>query len=152
MVDFAQATQMSDVVNRQTRSRMMAGIRSRDTKPEITLRTALHSLGFRYRLHVRKLPGKPDIVLPKYHAVIFVHGCFWHRHQGCKYTATPATRANFWAQKFRDNMERDARNIHALQEANWRVKVVWECELRESMLKNTVDEVVEWLTGDNSLP
>ena len=91
---------MADTVDKTTRSRMMAGIRGKDTKPERAIRSALHSAGFRYRIHVAELPGKPDIVFPKYKAVIFVHGCFWHRHPGCWWSTTPSSNAAFWAEKF----------------------------------------------------
>jgi DNA mismatch endonuclease (patch repair protein) len=107
----------------------MSRIRSSDTKPEIALRKALHGLGFRFRLHDRRLPGKPDIVLPKHLTVIFVHGCFWHRHPGCKVATTPKTNTDFWIDKFDRNQSRDTRNSEALAAAGWRVIVVWECEL-----------------------
>lgn len=109
---------------------MMAGIRGKDTSPELSVRKALHRLGFRFALHDRKLPGRPDIVLPRYCAVVFVHGCFWHRHYQCSYCTTPATRAEFWREKFEKNVERDQRNINKLKEQGWRVFVVWECGLK----------------------
>lgn len=112
------------------RSRNMAAIRGRDTTPERRVRSLLHQLGYRFRLHRRDLPGSPDIVLPKHHTVVFVHGCFWHRHPGCRYTTTPRTRTAFWQAKFRQNVERDARQISELRAAGWSVVVVWECELR----------------------
>lgn len=113
------------------RSRNMAAIHGRDTTPERRVRSLLHQLGYRFRLHRRDLPGSPDIVLPKHHTVVFVHGCFWHRHPGCRYTTTPRTRAAFWQSKFRQNVERDARQISELRAAGWSVMVVWECELRD---------------------
>ncbi len=113
------------------RSRNMAAIRGRDTAPERRVRSLLHQLGYRFRLHRRDLPGSPDIVLPRHHTVVFVHGCFWHRHPGCRYTTTPRTRSAFWETKFRQNMERDARQQDELRAAGWTVVVVWECELRE---------------------
>lgn len=119
-----------DVVDSATRSRMMAGIRSKDTKPEMTVRRYLHARGFRYRLHARDLPGSPDLVLPKYRVAILVHGCFWHRHAGCRFATTPASNAERWNVKFQANMDRDARKLASLREAGWRVIVVWECELR----------------------
>jgi len=122
---------MTDIVDFQTRSRMMSGIRGRDTKPELLLRRTLHALGFRYRLHGRKLPGRPDIVLPKYRAVIFVHGCFWHRHEGCKLATTPSTRREFWQGKFQENVARDQRNIKSLRVSDWRVAVVWQCDIEK---------------------
>lgn len=124
---------------------MMSRIRGRDTKPEMTLRRALHARGFRYRLHGRDLPGKPDLVLAQYRAAIFVHGCFWHRHDGCKYASIPATRPNFWFEKFRQNVERDKRTIRLLEDAGWRVKIVWECELRKNSDQRVFEGVVDWL-------
>ncbi|NTV91900.1 MAG: DNA mismatch endonuclease Vsr, partial [Chlorobiaceae bacterium] len=109
---------MADKINRERRSWNMSRIRSKDTKPEILLRKALHEMGFRYRLHDRKLPGSPDLVFPKYRAVIFVHGCFWHRH-GCKATATPSTNQEFWLKKFADTITRDKRNIQDLLDCGW---------------------------------
>lgn len=137
---------MTDIVNSETRSRMMAGIRGKDTKPELVLRRSLHALGFRYRLHVKGMPGKPDIVLPKHDAVILVQGCFWHRHQGCRYATTPSTRRDFWTAKFDANVARDAVVRSALLEAGWRVATVWECALRTgSYVSATRDIVGEWL-------
>ncbi len=121
---------MSDIVDPSTRSRMMAGIRGKDTRPEHFIRSALHRRGFRYRLHSRRLPGKPDLVLPRYHAVVFVHGCFWHRHPGCRYATFPASRPDFWEEKFRRNVERDQAHERQLVGAGWRVFVVWECGVR----------------------
>ena len=109
----------------------MAAIRGRDTTPELNVRRLLHSLGYRFRLHCRGLPGSPDIVLPKHRTVVFVHGCFWHRHPGCRYTTTPGARADFWKQKFLQNVERDQRQQELLRGMAWRVVVVWECELRD---------------------
>jgi DNA mismatch endonuclease, patch repair protein len=119
-----------DVHSRATRSRNMAAIRSVNTKPEMRVRSALHALGYRFRLHRKDLPGRPDIVLPRLRTVIFVHGCFWHCHR-CKYGAVvPATRADFWAAKRAGNVARDRRNRSALRRAGWRVCVLWECEVR----------------------
>lgn len=134
-----------DVVDAATRSRMMSGIRSKHTKPEMQVRKYLHAKGFRYRLHTGSLPGSPDIVLPKYKVAIFVHGCFWHRHTGCRYTTTPASNVEKWNQKFAVNIERDKRKEAALESANWRVIVVWECELRQNpqeRLELLCDEIV----------
>lgn len=122
---------MADIVDTQTRSRMMAGIGGKDTKPELALRRALHARGFRYRLHTRGMPGRPDLVLPRLRAAVFVHGCFWHRHAGCRYTTTPATRPEFWQSKFESNVERDSVVCAALLDAGWRVATVWECALRK---------------------
>ena len=109
----------------------MSRIRSGNTAPEIALRKLLHSAGFRFRLHSKNLPGKPDIVLPKWRTVIFMHGCFWHRHQGCRDTTTPKTRTDWWLNKFSKNVANDLKKQRALEDAGWRVLVVWECELRE---------------------
>lgn len=111
---------------------MMSGIRSKNTKPEMIVRKFLHAQGFRYRLHAKELPGSPDLVLPKYRVAILVHGCFWHRHSGCRYATTPANNAERWKLKFDANIERDERSKHMLSEAGWRVVVVWECELRRA--------------------
>ena len=119
---------MADIVDSETRSRMMSGIGGKNTKPELLVRRFLHAQGFRYRLHRRDLPGRPDIVLPKYHMVVFVHGCFWHRHPGCRLAAVPATRPEFWAQKFKENVLRDCGQMESLRRTGWRVTVVWECE------------------------
>lgn len=108
----------------------MGLIRQAHTKPEVQLRKQLHRLGLRYRLHVSNLPGRPDIVLPKFRTVIFVHGCFWHRHRGCKKASSPSTNIDFWQNKFAANVRRDAIKYKSLQEAGWTVLVVWECELK----------------------
>jgi DNA mismatch endonuclease (patch repair protein) len=133
---------MVDVVDRATRSRMMSGIRRRDTKPELVVRKYLHASGFRFRLAPKHLPGKPDIVLPKYRTAVFVHGCFWHRHAKCKYSATPSTRPTFWAQKFEDNVARDQHVQHLLRQAGWRVLVVWECELAPRKLASLRTKII----------
>jgi DNA mismatch endonuclease (patch repair protein) len=123
---------MVDVVDPATRSRMMSGIRGKDTKPELLVRKYLHARGLRFRLHVKYLPGKPDMVFPKYRAVVFVHGCFWHHHGGCKYATIPSTRSDFWANKLSGNVARDQYQFAALEGFGWRVFVVWECELQDS--------------------
>ncbi len=120
-----------DVFTRQQRSEIMRRVKSRDTRPEKKVRSLLHSLGFRFRLHRKDLPGHPDIVLPKHSAAIFVHGCFWHRHPGCPRATTPGTRKDYWSSKFQRNIARDARNQDDLRSIGWRVLVVWECELRD---------------------
>lgn len=144
---------MADIVTRQVRSRMMANIRGKNTKPERLIRSGLHALGFRFRLHPRHLPGRPDIVLPKYGVAIFVHGCFWHRHPGCKYATMPATRSDFWRKKFVANVNRDERKSRELVKAGWRVVTVWECALRQdpadtvsclaSIIRASSDSIVE---------
>lgn len=108
----------------------MAQVKGKNTKPELLVRQALHRLGYRFRLHRRDLPGRPDIVLPRYKTVIFVHGCFWHRHLGCTKASTPKTRVDFWQDKFETNVARDRRNVHALRANGWQVVVVWECETK----------------------
>ncbi len=120
---------MTDSISAEHRSWNMSRIKSRDTKPEMTLRSLLHRAGFRFRLHVKELPGRPDIVLPRYRTAIFVHGCFWHRHEGCRNTTTPSTRAQFWQDKFDSNIDRDKRNVLYLEQLGWRVETVWECDL-----------------------
>lgn len=120
---------MTDRISKEKRSWNMSRIRGKDTKPETLLRGLLHQEGFRFRLHSPNLPGKPDIVLPKYRTVIFVHGCFWHRHKGCSNATMPKTRTEFWAEKFRRTVERDQRKQSELEALGWRVLTVWECEL-----------------------
>jgi DNA mismatch endonuclease (patch repair protein) len=132
---------MTDIVDRATRSRMMSGIRGRDTKPELVVRKYLHSHGLRYRIAPKNPPGKPDIVLPKYRAVVFVHGCFWHRHEGCRYTTTPATNPDFWQKKFHANIARDEFISDLLAKAGWRVFVIWECEVTEKKLHRLLKQV-----------
>ena len=136
---------MTDVVDPATRSRMMSGIRSKDTRPEIIVRQALYHAGFRFRLHRKDLPGKPDIVLPKYHAVIFVHGCFWHGHN-CHYCKIPKTRTEFWLDKINANAARDLRNVEALRASGWTVLTVWECEIRDK--KDWLAPLTETLRGN----
>jgi DNA mismatch endonuclease (patch repair protein) len=112
------------------RSRLMAQVKGKNTKPELVVRLALHGMGYRFRLHRGDLPGRPDIVLPKYKMAIFVHGCFWHRHPHCPKSTTPKTRVEFWEDKFNANVARDARNVDALNASGWRVMIVWECETK----------------------
>ncbi|THD37321.1 MAG: DNA mismatch endonuclease Vsr [Sphingomonas sp.] len=142
---------MADVVDSKTRSRMMAGIRGKDTKPELLIRRALHRSGFRFRLHDSRLPGRPDLVFPKYRAVLFVHGCYWHRHQACRLTTTPATNSDFWKSKFEGNVERDARKRALLLGAGWRVGVVWECATRRSPTTDIVKSISDWLVSHDPI-
>lgn len=141
---------MTDVVDKETRSRMMAGIRAKNTKPELLLRRALHSRGFRYRLHSPILPGKPDIVFPKYRVAVFVHGCFWHAHD-CKYFKLPRSRTEFWQEKLLKNAARDEMVIANTQALGWRVLVVWECATREFRASDSGDALIEtiaqWIVG-----
>ena len=114
----------------EQRSRNMSAIKSKNTKPEIAVRKLLHSMGYRFRLHRKDLPGSPDIVLPKYKTVIFVHGCFWHRHENCKYASTPKTRKEFWESKFKANLKRDKEIQEKIKNIGWQSVVIWECETK----------------------
>jgi len=120
-----------DLVSKEVRSRMMANIRSSNTLPEMKVRKLLHRNGFRYRLHPRELPGRPDVVLPRHRLCIFIHGCFWHRHPGCRYATLPASREDFWRSKFQQNVKRDERNRAELLQQGWRVFELWECGIRK---------------------
>lgn len=140
---------MVDVVSRGVRSRMMSGIRGQNTKPELLIRKGLHRRGFRFKLHDKSLPGKPDIVMPKYNAVVFANGCFWHAHD-CHLFKWPKTREEFWRKKIIGNTERDARNTSILREKGWRILRVWECALKGKTKKSldaVLDECEEWLKG-----
>jgi DNA mismatch endonuclease (patch repair protein) len=120
-----------DVVTPAVRSRMMAGIKGMNTQPEIAVRRALHKAGFRFRLHRGDLPGKPDLIFPRYRTVVFVHGCFWHSHPRCRFASIPATNAEWWREKFRKNRLRDRKQQRALATLGWRVLVIWECEISD---------------------
>ncbi len=137
-----------DIVDKKTRSKIMSKVGRKSTGPEVKLRKALFARGFRYRLNVKKLPGSPDIVLPKYRAAIFVHGCFWHRHEGCRYATMPKSRVEFWTKKFEANVARDRRNVEELLEMGWRVAIVWECALKvkgEERFEALVNDVSRWI-------
>lgn len=139
-----------DIVNKQTRSRYMAGIKSKDTSPEVRIRKELHRRGYRYRLHSGKLTGKPDVVLKKHRAVILVNGCFWHMH-GCKLFKLPQTRTEFWKEKLESNVRRDQRNQVLLNEEGWRVFVIWECGIKSKkqlVVEQAVDVFEAWLDTD----
>lgn len=136
---------MADIVDPATRSRMMAGIRARDTRPELALRRHLHRAGLRYRVHATDVPGRPDIAFLVKRAAIFVHGCFWHRHEGCHWCSTPASNTCFWIEKFDRNRARDAAVVDQLHERGWRVAVIWECGLRGSQAAHLGNQVVEWV-------
>lgn len=141
---------MADIVDAPTRSRMMRGIRGKNTRPELLIRRGLHARGLRYRLHVRDLPGAPDLVFPKFRAVIFVHGCFWHGH-GCHMFRWPSTRQEFWRNKISRNQEVDARAVATLAAAGWRVAEVWECALRGRRrlpIDTVTATLAHWLSGD----
>ena len=119
---------MTDRLTPERRSWNMSRIRGTNTKPELVVRKLLHEMGYRFRLHRADLPGRPDIVLPRHKTVVFVHGCYWHRHPGCRFAYTPKSRQSFWNAKFTSNVARDQRNQRDLKEAGWRVIVIWECE------------------------
>lgn len=133
---------MTDVHSAATRSYNMSRVKGKDTKPEMVVRRYLHALGFRYRLHVKHLPGKPDIVLPKYKTVVFIHGCFWHGHEGCRFFSIPKTRTDWWLQKINTNKENDAKSILALQEQGWKVIELWECTLKPKHLYKTLQSLI----------
>lgn len=139
-----------DIVNKQTRSRYMAGIKSKDTRPEVRIRKELHQRGYRYRLHSNKLPGKPDVVLNKHKAVILVNGCFWHMH-GCRLFKLPQSRTEFWKEKLEANVKRDQRNQVLLNQEGWRVFVIWECGVKSKkqlVVEQAVDAFEAWLDTD----
>ncbi|WP_019680667.1 very short patch repair endonuclease [Ruminococcus flavefaciens] len=132
-----------DVHDKKTRSYNMSRIKGKDTKPEEMVRKALFSRGFRYRKNDKRLPGKPDIVLPKYKTVIFVNGCFWHGHYGCKYYVVPKTNSDFWLKKIHTNIERDVQKNAQLKELGWKVLTVWECKLKKSCLEETINDLID---------
>lgn len=137
---------MADVHSKEVRSYNMSQIKGKDTTPEIQVRKYLFSKGFRYRKNVSNMPGKPDIVLPKYHTCIFVNGCFWHRHVGCKYAAIPKTRQSFWEDKFKKTVANDRENVKQLKNAGWKVLIVWECELKKDYygtMCHLIDSIIE---------
>ena len=126
----------------------MSRIRSKDTRPEKTVRSMLYRMGYRFRLHDKNLPGKPDIVLPKYKTVIFVHGCFWHRHKGCKYAYIPKSRVNFWKDKFAETVRRDKQHLKQLKENGWKVFILWECETKDMYrLKKIINNLFQEING-----
>lgn len=136
---------MVDTLTPEERSERMSRVRAQGTKPEMKLRRLIHGMGFRYRLHCRDLPGKPDLVFPGRRSIIFMHGCFWHRHEGCGLARLPKSKRAFWSAKLEANKERDQKNISTLEAAGWRVLVIWECQLRD---EGEVREVVkEFLTN-----
>lgn len=122
---------MTDIVDSKRRSENMSRIKGRDTAPELAVRRIAHGLGLRFRLHRKDLPGRPDLVFPKHRLAVFVHGCFWHRHDGCRYAYTPKSRVAFWTNKFAGNVARDQRQEEALRNLGWQVLVIWECETRD---------------------
>jgi|SRR5690625_99046 len=136
---------MADVHDVKTRSYNMSRISGKNTKPEMIVRKFLHACGFRYRLHAKDLPGKPDLVLPKYNTVIFVHGCFWHAHEGCESFVMPKSRLNYWEPKLSGNKKRDEKNFIRLKEIGWNVLVVWECDLKQKFANKTLSELIRKL-------
>lgn len=139
-----------DIVSSEKRSQMMAGIKAKNTKPEMVIRQRLHALGYRYRLHEAKIPGKPDIVLKKYNALIFIHGCFWHGHE-CDLFRLPKTRTEFWHNKIEENRRRDDRVLSELLASGWRIAIIWECAIRGKNRINfdgLIDGLCEWIQSD----
>jgi DNA mismatch endonuclease, patch repair protein len=145
---------VADVVSSEVRSRMMSGIRGKNTRPELILRSGLHRRGFRFRLHRSDLPGKPDLIFPKHRAVLFAHGCFWHGHE-CHLFKWPSSRAEFWKNKIEGNRMRDIRALESLEQDGWRIGIVWECALKgvgRQPVADILDRCEGWLTsGDNLL-
>ena len=122
---------MTDIMDRKRRSELRAAIRTRDTAPELVVRRIAHRMGLRFRLHRKDLPGRPDLVIPKHRLAVFVHGCFWHRHEGCRFASMPKSRTRFWTEKFAANVDRDAYQEVALRKLGWRVLVIWQCETKD---------------------
>lgn len=149
---FYKDEMMADIVDKETRSKMMASIRGMNTKPELAVRRYLHGLGYRYRLHRKDLPGSPDLVMPRYQLAIFVHGCFWHQHEGCHYAYMPKSRPEFWNAKLLSNAARDQSNQKKLEYLGWRVLVIWECGLKHALERikyipvmiDAVNQYQEW--------
>ena len=141
---------MADVHTAAVRSYNMSRIRAKNTKPEMVVRKALFAAGFRFRLHEKSLPGKPDIVLKKYKMVIMIHGCFWHGHNNCKYYVVPKTRTEWWVEKINRNKAVDKNNIKALRKLGWNVKVVYECELKSKRLDNTIKKITQTLKRNHN--
>jgi DNA mismatch endonuclease (patch repair protein) len=134
-----------DVHSKETRSFNMSRIKGKDTKPEILVRKYLFSQGLRYRLYSKTLPGRPDIVLPKYRTVIFIHGCFWHGHEGCRYFVVPKTRTEWWLNKINTNRENDRKNCELLKEMRWNVITVWECSLKKEKRESTLNDILNMI-------
>lgn len=134
-----------DILSKEKRSELMNRIRGKNTKPEMILRSELFKQGFRFRVHLKDLPGKPDIVLPKYQTAIFVHGCFWHYHKDCREGRIPSTNSKFWKEKLQRNINKDEANIKALLKDNWKVQVIWECEIEKHLnktIKNLISKII----------
>lgn len=134
-----ETNRMSDVLTSEQRHKCMSHVKGKNTKPELIVRSWLHRHGYRFRIQCANLPGKPDIVLKKHNLVIFVNGCYWHRHPGCKYASTPATNIAFWEEKFCQNVARDKRNIENLEHSDWNVLVIWECQVKDGSFKEILE-------------
>lgn len=142
---------MTDRISKERRSWNMSRIRSKDTAPEVRVRSFLHRAGYRFRLHDKSLPGSPDIVLRKHRTAIFVHGCYWHRHPGCKDASTPKTRVDFWQEKFRGNVLRDEKNTKSLEGLGWNVEIIWECQTKkDETLRDCIDRILSKGNKKNS--
>jgi DNA mismatch endonuclease, patch repair protein len=139
---------MADLHDKKTRSYNMSRIKGKDTKPEMLVRKFLHANGFRYRLHVKKLPGKPDIVLPKYKTVIFVHGCFWHQHENCKLGKVPKNNKSYWIPKLEGNVLRHINTENKLKTLGWKSVTIWECELNSTLLENNLNKLKNCLLSE----
>lgn len=139
---------MADKFSKETRSFIMSRIRGKDTKPEILVRSYLFSRGLRFRKNDKRYPGSPDLVLPKYNTVVFVHGCFWHLHEGCQYAKMPKSNVEYWEKKLYGNRERDARNKEELKAMGWKVITVWECELKKDLREETLELLYDKITSD----
>jgi DNA mismatch endonuclease, patch repair protein len=137
---------MADVHNKEQRSYNMSRIKGKDTKPEMLVRKFLHAQGFRYKLHDKTLPGKPDIVLPKYKTVIFIHGCFWHGHENCKYFVVPKTRTEWWTEKIQKNTANDEKAMTLLKNTGWKIITLWECNLKPGKLEKTLAALLKKLS------
>lgn len=132
---------MADIVSPEVRSKIMSRIRGKDTKPELAVRSYLHRLGLRFRLHSRRLPGSPDLVFPKHRCVVFVHGCFWHQHEGCTHAGVPASNRSYWVPKLKRTIERDIEAQSALKKEGWQVEVIWECEIDDERLTDLAERI-----------
>lgn len=143
---------MTDLLTAADRSALMSRIRGKNTRPEYIVRSGLHRAGFRFRLHGKGIPGTPDLVLRKYNAIVFIHGCFWHGHARCSRFRLPKTRVAFWREKISANRRRDARNLKSLRDASWRVLVIWECGVRPlGRAQSTLERAISWLRSDRKL-
>ncbi|WP_419594438.1 very short patch repair endonuclease [Thiolapillus sp.] len=134
-----------DTLTPEARSELMSRIKGKDTKPELYVRSLIHRLGYRFRLHRKDLPGKPDLVFPSRRKVVFVHGCFWHHHENCRRARIPKTHSDFWSKKFEENRARDGRNLLELEKLGWRSLVIWECEISHGDTKELIEKIEDFL-------